>query len=779
MLCNRRKSVESVNLLDMNDDCLLSILQHLPLVDLCAVAGTSNRLQCLARLAFVQSQTIRRLSICRRHTLHSSDNNNSSSDRIRSVIGKLPFTNNGESSAIQQKRKSVNDIVVRQHLRHFGGLLHEINFDYQLWVMYTSAATCNIGYQVLGNATLFNAVLRQCRGGQLRSLRIVHVKWTRRMALAARALLNRLIVLHAVNCGRLERILARCTQCEELTVDGRISCAMLQATTLPRLTSLTVVDHQLGHGIAAADTCAIGCRCYERFLLRHRHVRKLDMGIPIGFDLMVVAQLDQLQELHLRGSLFAISENGHGPSPPSPPHDDDQSTIPWRRQLFRKVRSATNALLTALRQVSRADLSPSTTVQPSHTTWRLSRLRQVQLDGEMRGANEFITALTTAAATTLEQLRICNVSLTAATIAALNQFDRLTTLELIYIRYTPHDAFKWFHNVHRLNKLTLHFDADHTMRLSDIAADTWSTLSCLSIKNTVVDLQFLQILRRLPLQRLHLSQIQLMDIDDDEMRLRLRNLNILQELHLAECEPPVNRKWLMHLGAVATMQRIVIESCCIDGSLIDGLCRFHALRTLELHDARCVEMGNSATQLRHLNAIETLVLKDMPPQIGPLLRHLGAVHTLRRLSVGLTGTDADFMQEIRRFGQLRTLTIDGVERITDTDIDAIELPQLRELALTYGAYGEFTWPSVLRLVRRLPEIRWIKLKNFFKRMPMDATTFGRLLEICCSERRRKVFVDFQQNEVIQAPAFFYAADNCRYLEIRFCDREMGGEWRNC
>lgn len=755
-------SVKQCHLLDLNDDCLLSIAEHLQWIDLCSLARTCTRLNGIARLALT-TQRNTSLLINRRHSYQTNR-----SGEHRWTIGKctlIKIIRPIKLVTLQQNRCSIDELIIQQYLQHFGDLLYDINFDYQFWVMYTSTTDFNIGYQVFANERLFECLLRRCRGGALRRLRIVQINWTRKLARLAWPVLQQLTALRMVNCENVPRILRACGQCAELCVEGPISCDMLRFQ-FPNLRKMSLVDQRLGHGLMPIDTCEPNCKCYEQFLLRHRRLCKLELNIPVGFDLMMLGQLDELIELQLRGSLFALNRV------------DQQVVAATRtlagRKLIGRVENGMNILKTSFRRI-RQKLRPTLRiVRTPSTEFNIGHLKKLHLDGEMRGANEFVVTLIECNDNSLEELHIGNGSLSAQTISALNRLKRLQKLELILIRYSPRDAFKFFKNVHQLIELKLHFNAEHTMRMSDISSDHWAVMPKLHLKNAIIDLQFLQILRRLPLQELHLSQIQLMDIGDEEMVCLLRHFAQLRLLRLADCEPPVIRKCLLHLDAIGNLHRIILESCCIDGTLIDGLVRFNALHTLEMYDAHAVDIVNSGSEraenLQRLKSVNTLILHNMPSEIGEnFLAHLGSAGTLQHLTIGLCNESTDFTTIVRRFNRLRTLTIDEMEIVTDADIDHIDQPELEELSMLYGAYGDYGWAAILKMISRLTKLRKLKLRNFYRRNVLDINMHGELLQICKS-RRLKLFVELQQLETIDLPSYFHADDNCSYLEIRFVDR---------
>lgn len=211
----------------------------------------------------------------------------------------VPFTNS--LVAFQQNYCPYDEMIIQQ-LRHFGDLLHEIDFDYQLWVMHTSTVTFNIDYQVFANQRLFECVLRRCRGGSLRRLRIVQINCSRQLGALGKPVFQQLNALHMVNCEFVSRILNVCHCVNELRIEGPIACDMLQCN-FPNLHSVSLFDRRLN--LIVVETCITDCKCYEQFLLRHRRkLCRLELSIPVGFNLMVLGQLHQLNELQLKGSLL-------------------------------------------------------------------------------------------------------------------------------------------------------------------------------------------------------------------------------------------------------------------------------------------------------------------------------------------------------------------------------------------------------------------------------------------------------------------------------------------
>lgn len=117
-------SVRPLQLLSLNNDCLLAILRRLPLEDLSAAAATCVRLHDLGRYTF----------------------------EVNRLAAQLTVANGGP------KKRRHHQKILDRYFRQFGDLLQEVRFAYA-WTG-NRRAVCSMAAE---NDTVFECISRDCR----------------------------------------------------------------------------------------------------------------------------------------------------------------------------------------------------------------------------------------------------------------------------------------------------------------------------------------------------------------------------------------------------------------------------------------------------------------------------------------------------------------------------------------------------------------------------------------------------------------------------------------
>lgn len=247
-----------INLLGLNDDCLIAILRLLPVHDLDSIASTCIRLKAIARAAFKLRPMAKR---------------SFNFPELQYNLGKY-------------ERSKLVRFKARRLLRNFGHLFHEIDCD-------MNGLGDHQYYQ-----TIFEDVVRLCSNGELQKLCISHVQLTPEWIACGKSLFSNLKSLqlkdYANEAGAnfVGAILPLCTRLEYLHLENYLIGPEHLAKNFPLLTVLSLKDYS---DVNAPLTPAIG-----EFLLRHKlTITKLTVEKIDDFNTAVLEQMSALEELHL------------------------------------------------------------------------------------------------------------------------------------------------------------------------------------------------------------------------------------------------------------------------------------------------------------------------------------------------------------------------------------------------------------------------------------------------------------------------------------------------
>lgn len=256
---NNDGSHEKMNrkeLLDLPNECLISILNYLNIKDLTSVASTCTRLQSVARSVFKLKPEFTCL------------------DMLKLV-------------------KSFEPIQMDQ-LDHFfeifGDLLNEISLDFHSKYNYSQLDE----YQSLATP-LFNLITTHCGGGNLRGLRLYQVELDSNSA-EIRQLFKHLEMIDLEYFGEIPNILAESVECVHLSLTGTFSDFHISDVFFPKLKSFSCTPSDGDDTFDAEfEDELIG------FIQRHHNkltaLKLLEMR-PLK-KLSVIGQLRNLEVLHL------------------------------------------------------------------------------------------------------------------------------------------------------------------------------------------------------------------------------------------------------------------------------------------------------------------------------------------------------------------------------------------------------------------------------------------------------------------------------------------------
>lgn len=255
------------DLLGLNDKCIIAILCHVSLDDLCSVAFTCRRLYSIARRTFV---------------LDKSNLSYHPQCKFPNMTDMEEYLNADEKwLSCEGHRGGKLELV--QALTAFGNLFEKIELD---------------GYD-LGEIQekLMDKVNKHCCD-TLESFKLTDFIWTPEFQAHARPILSRLKNLSIHGSRDLTRILQAVQNCVvlELQIDG--SETNIFDSTFPKLKKL-----QFG---MAWNENGIG---FNEFLLRHRQLKDLKLLVPDNTDLTAIGQLHELESLEIEGRRWRIAWN--------------------------------------------------------------------------------------------------------------------------------------------------------------------------------------------------------------------------------------------------------------------------------------------------------------------------------------------------------------------------------------------------------------------------------------------------------------------------------------
>lgn len=246
------------DLLKLNDSTLLAILKCLRSHDLNAVALTCRRLQTIARNAFQLKASDKRLNIA----------------QLLLQYGSHFFD------------------YTRQYLHNFGAFIDEIVL--MLETDFDTPTPLYVNYENHKNR-IFDLVGNYC-GGTLKTLRLNGYDLAQQQITAAELLFRHVTTLELKECSNISRILKLLVECRELDIKD---CAYTNHCEL-QLPNL----HRYSIGVRIRpDSSDI-----EQFLLRHHHLRDVEMYGLTNFNLRTVAQMKQIESFAIHGSTVVFND---------------------------------------------------------------------------------------------------------------------------------------------------------------------------------------------------------------------------------------------------------------------------------------------------------------------------------------------------------------------------------------------------------------------------------------------------------------------------------------
>lgn len=247
-----------INLLELNEDCLIAIFRLLPVDDLDSIASTCIRFKAMARAAFKLLPAAKR---------------SFNFPEMQYNLGKY-------------ERSKVVRFKAKRLLRNFGHLLHEIDFD-------MNGLGDHHYYQ-----TIFEDVVRLCNNGELQKLCISHVQLTPTWIACGENLFRNLKSLQLKDYANEARanfvstILPLCARLEYLHLENYLIRPELLANYFPLLTAFSLKDY--------SDVNAPLTPVIEEFLLRHKStITKLTLEKIVDFKTAILEQMSALEDLHL------------------------------------------------------------------------------------------------------------------------------------------------------------------------------------------------------------------------------------------------------------------------------------------------------------------------------------------------------------------------------------------------------------------------------------------------------------------------------------------------
>lgn len=246
--------MSQMQLLDLNDDCLIAILRRVSLVELVLIAGTCQRLQRLSQDVF----GFNRQFLC--------------------VNLPLLITNLESTTSME--------IYFEEHFRHFGHLVTQISAP---WPPYSNEQA---RYEAMMPIAL-NAISSYCSGGNLEVLILHGFKMTLATDGKAQQLFAGLKKIKLVSCGgNWWPLLAASKECQDLRFSNP-TCISEFHFDLPKLESFSLFFYDDDFSDDEFDLMIPGL---EGFLLRHNKLRELALTTLPSMNLSFFHQFNQLQK---------------------------------------------------------------------------------------------------------------------------------------------------------------------------------------------------------------------------------------------------------------------------------------------------------------------------------------------------------------------------------------------------------------------------------------------------------------------------------------------------
>lgn len=236
-----------MQLLELNDKCLISILEKMSLVDLIVITTTCRRFRNLALLAFQLNKEFASVDLPRLH-------------RQLESTGEMKF-------------------YFKEFFTNFGSSLKKV-----VWCR----ARNNQQTEIESSLT-FQRMTVHC--SNLEELRLRDFGLSEQNAPSAKQLFSQLKKITLIHCFHWLSLLAESSNCEELQIWGGPGSIHHLNFDLPKLKSCQF-------RMSNMDSTTISC--IEHFLLRHKNLTALDLDVAPTMNLSFLGELKSLQKLEVR-----------------------------------------------------------------------------------------------------------------------------------------------------------------------------------------------------------------------------------------------------------------------------------------------------------------------------------------------------------------------------------------------------------------------------------------------------------------------------------------------
>lgn len=255
-------------LLDLNNDCLSTILRCLPLEDLCSIALTCTRLHNISQQVFLINPANKRIDV-------------------------LSLLRLFDSNSLKKTER---------FFQCFGNLLVEITLDL------TNFDNIPIVEHWSMRQPIFHLITKHCSDGTLKSLRVHGLIMKSPHAVEMMRLFSSLITIRLESCDEVTKVLSESKECKNLTLTGwswKKSTFNLHHFHFPKLESFVLRYIYVFAGKYNSD-------CVD-FLRRHNKLKvlKLHIAEEYDFNLNVVGELKELEVLklcHVRDDDYNFNE---------------------------------------------------------------------------------------------------------------------------------------------------------------------------------------------------------------------------------------------------------------------------------------------------------------------------------------------------------------------------------------------------------------------------------------------------------------------------------------
>lgn len=290
----RAKSKNVRNLVDLNDDCLIAILEFLDVGALTSIAATCNRMYTIARIVFRRNTDFQRLNVF---------------DIIEAHGANAP-------------------LLIKTHLKLFGRLIKTVTIDF----------SADAEQQLTFNPRQFQlkiiTAIAACCTGTLDELHLHGVVLQAKLIRTTEPLFRHLKCLKLDLCDdkSVSSILAIGLACTELDIHGRMDESDLH-NSYPNLERFTLVYRHDDF-----DLCPVSL---ERFLELHRQLKYVKLVPGCDFDLAVFQRTPNLEELEFHGNPYRIVQSARPFQQPLAASNLKRLTL---NCLFRSAANMLNAL---------------------------------------------------------------------------------------------------------------------------------------------------------------------------------------------------------------------------------------------------------------------------------------------------------------------------------------------------------------------------------------------------------------------------------------------------